>query len=150
MRRRTARSEGLTRLILAIFKANGDLLAAGDRLVAPLGLTSARWQVLGAIAMAASAQPVAGLARSMGLTRQAVQRIANELAAEGFVTFEPNPHHQRAKLVLLTNKGRSAYGAAIRSQSPWVKALAEGLTTGELATATRVLELITRRLDRNH
>jgi hypothetical protein len=40
-----------TALILEVFRFNGRLLAAGDKLVANLGLTSARWQVLGAIAL---------------------------------------------------------------------------------------------------
>ncbi|MDH3233798.1 MAG: MarR family transcriptional regulator, partial [Alphaproteobacteria bacterium] len=41
--------EAVTALILETFRLNGRLLAAGDRLVGDLGLTSARWQVLGAI-----------------------------------------------------------------------------------------------------
>jgi len=40
----------MTNLILEIFRVNGLLLAAGDRLTRDLGLTSARWQVLGALA----------------------------------------------------------------------------------------------------
>jgi len=45
-------------------------LSAGDRLVAGLGLTSARWQILDAIASAEHPQPVAWLARDMGANRQ--------------------------------------------------------------------------------
>ena len=41
----------LTGLVIEVFRLNGDLLAAGDALVGDLGLTSARWQVLGAIAL---------------------------------------------------------------------------------------------------
>ena len=63
------------------------LIAAGDDLVSDLGLTSARWQVLGAIALAPAAETVARLARAMGLHRQGVQRIVNELAAEGIVVL---------------------------------------------------------------
>jgi hypothetical protein len=39
----------ITDLILETFRLNGELLTAGDRLVADLSLTSARWQVLGAV-----------------------------------------------------------------------------------------------------
>jgi hypothetical protein len=66
-------SETLSDLIIEIFRINGRLLAAGDRLVADLGLTSARWQVIGAIAIAGQPQTVPAIARTMGLTRQAVQ-----------------------------------------------------------------------------
>ncbi|MGA9320678.1 MAG: helix-turn-helix domain-containing protein, partial [Xanthobacteraceae bacterium] len=95
----------ITDLVLETFRLNGRLLAAGDALVGDLGLTSARWQVLGAIALSAVPLSVAQIARNMGLTRQAVQRLANEMQGDGLVRFAPNPHHQRAKLVLLTPAG---------------------------------------------
>src|SRR5260221_10621052 len=86
------RTHALTELMLEVFRLNGRLLASGDRLVAALGLTSARWQVLGAISLGGNRLPVAHIARNMGLTRQAVQRVVNELAAAGLVDFPPNPY----------------------------------------------------------
>ena len=76
-------SAAITELILETFRLNGRLLAAGDALVRDLGLTSARWQVLGAAAMSPVPLPVAHLARNMGLSRQAVQRVADELRRGG-------------------------------------------------------------------
>src|SRR5215472_15915090 len=98
-----AASEAFTDLVLEVFRANGRLLTAGDRLVVPAGLTSARWQVLGAVE--ASPLSVAGIARAMGLARQSVQRIADLPAAEGIVAFRDNPAHRRAKLVTPTPRG---------------------------------------------
>ena len=146
-RQRNPTGAALSLLILDVFRLNGRLLAEGDRLVAGLGLTSARWQVLGAIALATAPQPVAWLARSMGLYRQGVQRIVNELEQEGFVAFADNPHHRRAKLVTLTKKGRTAYEAADRMQKPWVNRLAKGLNAADLAAASRVLAALRQRLD---
>ncbi len=137
----------VTELILEVFRLNGRLLAAGDRLVADIGLTSARWQVLGASALAATPCPVAHLARSMGLTRQAVQRIVNELAAEGLVELAPNPHHRCAQLVLLTEAGRRTYQAASERQTPWVNRLAEGLDEQELTAARHVIRALLQRLE---
>jgi DNA-binding MarR family transcriptional regulator len=147
MARRTPAGEAVTDLILEVFRLNGRLLVAGDRLVSRLGLTSARWQVLGAIALAERAEPVAWLARSMGLNRQGVQRIVNELAAEGYVAFEPNPHHRRASLVVLTAKGRTAFAAADRLQTPWVNALARGFGADDIAAAKRTVAALRRRLE---
>jgi DNA-binding MarR family transcriptional regulator len=114
----------------------------------PLGLTSARWQVLGAIALSSTAESVARLARSMGLNRQGVQRIVNELAEEGFVAFQENPHHRRAKLVTLTDIGRAACDAADRLQKPWVNALAKGLDAGEIVAASDIIETLRKRLEK--
>ena len=97
---RTPSGAAVRELIVAVFRLNGRLLVAGDRLVASLGLTSARWQVLGAIALSPAPEPVARLARNMGLNRQGVQRIVGELVAEDFVELKDNPHHRSAKLVV--------------------------------------------------
>jgi DNA-binding MarR family transcriptional regulator len=145
--RRTAAERATTALILEVFKLNGRLLAAGDRLTKDLGLTSARWQVIGAVALAGAPQPVANLARNMGLTRQAVQRTVNELHGEGVVAFAANPHHQRAKLVSLTDKGRAAYAEAMRRQGPWARRLARHLAASDAATAIRVLKALTTALE---
>ncbi len=91
--------DAVTDLILDLFRLNSLLLTAGDRLVARLDLTSARWQILGAIVAAERPQPVAWLARDLGANRQDVQRIINDLHRDGHVAFQANPHHRRAQLV---------------------------------------------------
>jgi len=137
----------MTELLLETFRLNGRLLAAGDALVADIGLTSARWQVLGAIALSPVPQPVAHIARNMGLTRQAVQRLANEMERDGLVRFGTNRHHQRAKLVLLTPRGKAAYDAAMKRQAPWARGLAEGLSGKRIEAATATLRALRRRLE---
>jgi len=134
--------EAVTELILRIFRANGRLLLAGDQLVAPLRLTSARWQVLGSIAAAEQPQPVAGLARELGVTRQAVQRIVNELALEGVVALQSNPHHKRAQLVVLTDRGQELFEQALALQRPWAAGLAQGLTGSQVAAACDALDAL--------
>lgn len=146
-KQRTQTGEAVTELILDVFRLNGRLLAAGDRLVSELGLTSARWQVLGAIAYADRPEPVAWHARSMGLHRQGVQRIVNELEAEGVVEFQPNPHHKRAHLVVLTDTGRKLFEAAVALQVPWVNSLSSGLTSKDITAAHGVIAHLKTRLE---
>jgi DNA-binding MarR family transcriptional regulator len=141
-------SERLTGLILEVFRANGALIAAGDRLVADIGLTSARWQVLGAIALSPTPEPVARLARAMGLHRQGVQRIVNELEVEGIVALADNPHHRRARLVGLTRKGETLFREADRRQKPWARNLAKGLDAKAIAASEVLLRSLRERLDR--
>ncbi|MGV7031493.1 MarR family winged helix-turn-helix transcriptional regulator [Methylobacterium symbioticum] len=131
-----------TALILEIFRANGALLAAGDRLVGEIGLTSARWQVLGAATLAAEPPTVARIAREMGQTRQGVQRTVNDLLRLGLVELAENPHHRRARLVTLTEAGRSAFAAASARQAPWAAAIGRGLDPGTLDTARTLLRTL--------
>jgi DNA-binding MarR family transcriptional regulator len=147
--RRTPAGDALTDLMLDLFGLNNRLLTAGDQLVARLGLTSARWQVLGAILAADRPQPVAWLARNLGANRQNVQRIVNDLHKEGLVAFEPNPHHRRAQFVVVTDKGRQTFDAAMRLQAPWVNSLSEGLSVKDIETVHRVMTLLRNNLEMN-
>ncbi len=128
-----------SRLALEVFRLNGALVAAGDALVAPLGLTSARWQVMGAVAEARGGLPVAGIARNMGLVRQSVQRIANELEAEGILRFVPNPHHRRAKLDQLTEHGIALFEEASARWLAFADALMAGLVPGDVERAADLM-----------
>ncbi|MGY8678067.1 MarR family winged helix-turn-helix transcriptional regulator [Bradyrhizobium sp. UFLA05-153] len=147
--RRTPAGDALSNLMLDLFRLNSLVLTAGDRLVAGLGLTSARWQILGAIVHAERAQPVAWLARDLGANRQNVQRIVNDLQAEGLLAFEANPHHRRAQLVVLTDKGRRTFDAAMALQAPWINDLSEGLSVKDLQTVHRLVTALRKKLESN-
>ena len=144
---KSSKSNTLTDLVLEIFRLNGLLIASGDALVAGTGLTSARWQVVGAIALQQGRAPVAHIANAMGLTRQSVQRIADELEKTGIVEFRDNPHHKRAKLVTLTAKGQALNEAAMRLQKPWVAALAADIDHSALQATLAVLTQLRARLE---
>ena len=137
----------LTDLVLEVFRLNGRIIASGDALVAGIGLTSARWQVLGAIALQAGPAPVVRIADAMGLARQSVQRTVDALAEEGLVVFRPNPHHRRAKLVAITAQGSSLYRSAMRLQRPWATKLAAGIDANTLQAASNVLRKLRARLE---
>ena len=145
--KRTPAGTALTDLMLDLFRAMSLLLTAGDRLVAPLGLTSARWQILGAIVSTERPQPVSWLARDLGANRQNVQRIINDLHKNGLVAFETNPHHRRAQLVVPTDKGRRAFDAAMELQAPWVNELADGLLVKDIGTVRRVVTALRMKLE---
>jgi DNA-binding MarR family transcriptional regulator len=49
------------------------------------------------------------IAQMRPTSRQRMQRLADELAAEGLVKFIDNPKHRRSKLVQLTPKGDACY-----------------------------------------
>jgi len=95
-----------------IFRVNGQMLAAGEQLTGPVGLTVARWQVLGAVLR----RPLnaSGIAREMGISRQAVQRVANRLIDDGLLQALPNPAHNRSPLLSATDAGV----AAVRKIAP--------------------------------
>jgi len=135
----TPEGEVLTEIILHTFKLNGLLVQEGDQLMKALKLTSARWKILGAL-FTTGTMTVSDIARMMGQSRQAVQRLSNEMTEEGLLVARTNPNHKRAKLFTLTAKGRESYTAAMQKQAPWVNALADELNGADLEVVSVVLK----------
>ena len=143
---RTAAAQALTDLILAVFRANNQVQTWGDRLVADLGLTSARWQVMGTVQLAGQPQTVAQIARAMSLSRQAVQRVVNDLEAIGMIEMRENPTHKRARLVVNTSAGLRAYEKIMAEWIPLSRSLMAALPPERLQESTTTLDALTRAL----
>ena len=141
-------NRSISNISTEVFRLNNRLLMTCDVLLADLGLSSARLQVLGVMASALIPQPVAQIARELGLSRQAVQRLANELERNGVVRFGVNPRHQQAKLVLFTANGRMRYGFAVQRLEPLAAKLGLDLTVSQVKAATAVLRAIRHRIER--
>ena len=66
------------------------------------------------------------IAQMRPTSRQRMQRLADELAADGLVEFIDNPKHRRSSLVRLTRKGEARY----REQSARLLSIASTLGVG--------------------
>lgn len=129
----------LTDIILETFKLNGLLISEGDKLIKDLGLTSARWKILGALSNQSGLMTVSDIARMMGQSRQAVQRVSNEMIKDGLLVTQDNPNHQRAKFLKLTSDGKDAFIQAMQKQAPWVNAIANEFKQSDLELVSSVL-----------
>jgi DNA-binding MarR family transcriptional regulator len=143
----TASGKVFTELVLEVFRFNGRLVFVGDRMTKALGLSTARWQTLGAMALSEQPLTVAEIARNMGLQRQSVQRTVNMLVSSGMVATHENPNHQRARLVLFTKKGRAAYEETVAIQVEWANETAASFSESELFTSLRSLRSLRARLE---
>jgi len=133
---RTARipEDPLNDLVLTIFWLNGFFLDAADRLTAGSGLTTARWQVLGAVLH--EPLTVAAIARDMGLARQSVQRTADLLVEEGLCEYVPNPAHRRASLLSPTDHGLNSIRQLTPRVVAWSKRVWESVGDDVIGAAT--------------
>jgi len=75
------------------------------------------------------------IAQMRPTSRQRMQRLANELAAEGFVEFVDNPKHRRSKLVRLTPAGGRCYRELNMRFLAIVSTLGGGLSEAEVRGA---------------
>jgi len=141
----TTSEAAFTRLVLLVFRLNGMLLDAGDRMAAPVGQTSARWQVLGVVDH--GPLTVAAVARVMGLRRQSVQRTADLLVADGVAAYLDNPTDKRARLLSLTPSGRRSLRTIERAQRAWARELGDAVGLEPLLQAEGALARIAALLD---
>ena len=139
--------DAFTELILEVFRLNRLLLDAGDHLTQPVGLSSARWQVLGVVEH--GPVPVANVARIMGLTRQSVQQTADCLAEDGLIEYSENPHHRRAKLMVMTPKGRKALDYLEECHAEWANQIGGKHSLEDLRTAVTVLQQLRESLEQH-
>lgn len=130
----------ISETVVALFQANGKMLEWGDAFTAPFGLTSARWQILGAIAWAGQKQTAPQIAEQMGVSRQGAQKQLNLLVEDGLIEKLPNPSHQRSPHYHLTGKGESLFQ---RVNLAWE---AHATKTGEVFSA-HDLEITLRTLN---
>lgn len=135
----------LANAAITSFRLNGQFLAVAEQLAAPSGLTAARWQVLGAVL--SSPATVSEIARTMGITRQSVQRIADLLVHQELAEYRPNPAHQRAKLLSATDAGRDAVATIGPGHATYAGLLAEKLGEERLRDAVELMDVLSHALD---
>ena len=82
------------------------------------------------------------IARTRPTSRQRMQRLADELAADGLAEFVDNPRHRRSKLVRLTPDGEARY----REQNERLLMIATSMCTGLNEPDIRQTAEVVRRL----
>ncbi len=138
--------QSVSQLVLGIFRLNGQIAAWGDRFAATSQLTTARWQVLGAIVTSETPLTAPQIAERMGISRQGVQKQLNLLLDGELVNAQDNAAHKRSPCYTLTASGQALLddiSARWREQaSVWAK----DYPPEALVTALAVLETLSRQI----
>lgn len=137
--------ELLSSAALIAFRLNGQFLDLAEQLARPAGISATWWQVLGAVV--GSPLTVSDIGRSMGISRQAVQRTADLLVGKGLAEYHDNPAHRRAKLVALTDAGRAAIEAIGPHHAREAGRLVAAMGEAELASAVAAMTKLSEVLD---
>jgi DNA-binding MarR family transcriptional regulator len=120
--RPVAGSQLVPLIVADVFELAGTFRRQGERLARSIGQSQARWQVLSAAL--AGPKTVPQIARRLGVTRQAVQRLANLLVRDGLAEFQPNPDHQGSPHLMLTDRGAAALARLTESADGYHRAVA--------------------------
>lgn len=91
-------------LIADVYELAGVSRRISEQLARGVGQSAARWHLMSVLSE--SELSVAAAARRLGLARQSVQRVADDLVREEHLWVCPDPNDRRAPLLGLTNPGR--------------------------------------------
>jgi DNA-binding MarR family transcriptional regulator len=146
--RETANSaaDAIVKLISQSYRLNSRLQATADRMARDVGLTGTRWQVLNAVDQATRPATISDIARWMGLARQSVQQVANVLAEDGLIAYQPNPKHQRAPHVVVTKKAAKLLEQLDERRFAWARTVAATLAVDDIEVANEILRAVLEKL----
>lgn len=131
-----------TRVILQIFQTNGQMIAWGDQFTHQFGVTSARWQMLGALFMATAPLTAPQIADRMGVTRQGAQKQLNLLLTEGLISKKTNPDHKRSPFYQLTETGDALYQQIAAKWQKHTESIGQEISPDEQELVLKVLKKI--------
>ena len=139
-------SHPLENLIDEVFRTSGRLVAATFT-PAGGGLSGAQLLVLTATVRAAHPPTVPQIARSLGHSRQAVQRLADTLCSRGLLETADNPNRKTARLLVPTSAGRTAYAEAEVHSRQLASRVTSGIAPERLAATVSTLRELRQRLE---
>ncbi len=89
---------------------------------------------------------ISDLAFDRGVSRQSVHVAVSSLAENGYVYFEDNPRHKRAKLLHVTKLGCSRFTAAQKTEYKILQEAFPSLKAEDVDAAIEVLQMIREKL----
>ncbi len=138
-------TDDLLDFMTAVGALQRSLLAVAERTAAAAGLSPARAACLRQVEE--GPRTVADIASRLDLTRQGVLRVADHLVDDGFATYADNPRHRRARLLTLTDTGRTALRRMATAHHDWVADTAPRLAPLRVAELTGRLHAVQAAMD---
>jgi DNA-binding MarR family transcriptional regulator len=139
-----SRKEIIPSLVADVFELAGAFQQSSDALAQIAGQTGARWQVMWVADESRCTVP--DIARRLGRSRQAVQRVADLLVAERLAEWHRNPGHRRSSLLNLTPAGQDSLRRIMRASDIWRSTLVDGFTVAELESAREIIRRVAARV----
>lgn len=134
---------GMDTLAFQVFRIDSILQENSEWLVKDLGLTHARVRILFSMH---KAQPelrsISDIARDIGLSRQAVQRLTTQMLKEGILEEQTNPLQNKSRFFTISQYGQQLVSESRRRRSILVNhALGEEVLE-QLKTASQFLQVL--------
>jgi DNA-binding MarR family transcriptional regulator len=115
--------------------------------LSPLGLTNAQARVLRIVASSSHPLRMADIAAHLEVVPRSVTTMVDGVEAAGLIVRATDPDDRRSVLVSLTGRGQDLLERLERARRATAEEVFGGLTAGERADLTRLLEALCHRHD---
>ena len=126
-------------LFREVFELHAALSSIMDKVHEQAGLSTSQHKIMRTLSHLGPAT-VPDLAALLGVSRQFVQTVCNDLLSRGFLEFTDNPRHKRSKLAILTEPGRIAFRQARQKEDTIIEEALPAIDPGKAAEACELLE----------
>jgi len=114
------------------------------------GLTESELMVLNAVLEAEQPPTMSQIGRSVGHSRQFIQRAANSLMRQGLIETQENPDHKRAALLIPTASARELKREMNSRAEAIAKALRHQIDADAVREAIQSLRAVRRAMEAHH
>lgn len=128
-------------LFREVFELQSALSGIMDTVHEQAGLSTSQHKIMRALDHIGPAT-VPDVAAVLGVSRQFVQTVCNNLLSHKYIEFSANPRHKRSKLAALTEHGRSAFRQARRNENKIIEQALPGIDPVKATKARKLLESI--------
>ncbi len=128
-------------LFREVFKLHTALSEIMDRVHEQAGLSTSQHKIMRALSNL-GAGTVPDIAAVLGVSRQFVQKVCNDLLSCEFLEFTDNPRHKRSKLAALTELGRSAFRQARQKENEIIEKALPNIDPEKVTETRELLECI--------
>lgn len=135
------KGKALHDLFMEIFELHAALSKIMDEVHAKAGLSTSQLKILRALRRIGPAT-VPDIAALLGVSRQFIQNVCNELETKGFIIFSDNPRHKRSRLAALTEPGRTIFQETRHKENMIIEQAFPEITPKEAKDAYELLKRI--------
>ena len=128
-------------LFREVFGLQAALSAIMDTVHEQAGLSTSQHKIMRVLSQTGPAT-VPDIAADLGVSRQFVQTVCNDLFSCEFIEFSANPRHKRSKLAALTERGRSAFRRARKNENKIIEQALPGIDPVKATEACELLQSI--------
>ena len=136
-----ATGKALHDLFGEVFELHNALSTIMDKVHEQAGLSTSQHKIMRALSHIGPGT-VPDMAAVLGVSRQFVQMVCNDLLSRRFIEFTDNPRHKRSKLAALTESGRIAFRQARQKENEIIKQALPGIDPDKAIEACKLLKCV--------